>query len=100
MKNLDYYEPELYHYGKSASIGLITPMLLIAVYQVASGAFNPIEFAKYVMKPAHERKVTAVTTEFLIFTAQYFGSLVVFLGFLVNYNLLKMFGLDKVIQNV
>ena len=44
MKNLDYYEPELVHYAQSASIGMIAPIVLISVYQLATGAVNPIEF--------------------------------------------------------
>ena len=45
MKNLDYYEPELAHYVQSASIGMMAPIILISVYQLGTGAFNPIEFA-------------------------------------------------------
>ena len=45
MKNLDYYEPVFEHYVQSASIGLAAPIIMISLYQIGTGAVNPIEFA-------------------------------------------------------
>ena len=84
----------------NAAIMLTVPFVISMTIGTLKGSVRPLEIAEYLMYGDQDgRRVrSGIETSFYTFTGGYFGAIAATVSGLMVYNLLKMFGLDIVIE--
>ena len=87
-------------YLHSAAIALAVPFVITMTVSTIKGSNKPFEFAQYLFYGHPGRLMVQAEIEqgFYEFTGYYFGAIGAVVSGLMVYNLLKMFGLDEVID--
>ena len=83
------------------AIALAVPFVITMTIGTAKGTVRPLEIAQYLIygdQSGSLRVRSGIETSFYTFTGYYFGAIVSTVVGLMSYNLLKMFGLDVVIE--
>ena len=90
-------------YANHALLALAVPFVITVAVSSFNGNFKPVEFAQLLIYGSHTsgslQVAQNIQNDFMYFTGFYFGAISATVGGLMVYNLLKMFGLDMVIND-
>ena len=91
---------DMQFYLELAAGSVIVPSLFTLSMSIVQGKLNPVQMVELMIYgPQQGQRVFAPSTDWYLFVVYYFSGIIGFVGGLVAYNLLKMFGLDIVIQD-